>query len=84
MVKVECILEYNDLQLKRLVKVGEELEVTKDRANYLANERGLVKVVEVIPEPEKDPEVEEASEPVEETPEEKPVEKKAIKKARKK
>ena len=79
MVKVECILEYNDLQLKRLVKVGEELEVTKDRAEVLV-EKELVKVVEVIPEPEKDPEVEEASEPVEE----KPVEKKATKKARKK
>ena len=79
MVKVECILEYNDLQLKRLVKVGEELEVTKDRAEVLV-EKKLVKVVEVIPEPEKDPEVEEASEPVEE----KPVEKKATKKARKK
>lgn len=79
MVKVECILEYNDLQLKRLVKVGEELEVTKDRAEVLV-EKELVKVVEVIPEPEKDPEVEEASEPVEET----PVEKKATKKARKK
>ena len=84
MVKVECILEYNDLQLKRLVKVGEELEVTKDRAEVLV-EKELVKVVEVIPEPEKDPEVEEASEPVEETlEEEKPVEKKATKKARKK
>lgn len=79
MVKVECILEYNDLQLKRLVKVGEELEVTKDRAEVLV-EKELVKVVEVIPEPEKDPEVEEASEPVEET----LVEKKATKKARKK
>lgn len=79
MVKVECILEYNDLQLKRLVKVGEELEVTKDRAKVLV-EKELVKVVEVIPEPEKDAEVEEASEPVEE----KKVEKKPATKKRKK
>lgn len=79
MVKVQCILDYNDLQLKRLVKVGEELEVTKDRAEVLVNKE-LVKVVEVIPEPEKEPEVEEASEPVEE----KKVEKKpTTKKARK-
>ena len=79
MVKVECILDYNDLQLKRLVKVGEELEVTKDRAEVLV-EKELVKVVEVIPEPEKDAEVEEASEPVEE----KKVEKKPATKKRKK
>lgn len=79
MVKVQCILDYNDLQLKRLVKAGEELAVTKDRAEVLVNKE-LVKVVEVIPEPEKEPEVEEASEPVEE----KKVEKKpTTKKARK-
>lgn len=54
MVKVQCILDYNDLQLKRLVKVGEELEVTKERAEVLV-EKKLVKVVEVIPEEEKTP-----------------------------
>ena len=54
MVKVQCILDYNDLQLKRLVKVGEELEVTQDRAEVLV-EKELVKVVEVIPEEEKTP-----------------------------
>lgn len=54
MVKVQCILDYNDLQLKRLVKVGEELEVTKARAEVLV-EKELVKVVEVIPEEEKTP-----------------------------
>lgn len=54
MVKVQCILDYNDLQLKRLVKVGEELEVTKARAEVLV-EKGLVKVIEVIPEEEKTP-----------------------------
>lgn len=50
MVKVECIVTYNDLQLERLVKIGEELEVTKDRADTLV-EKGLVKVIEVIPAP---------------------------------
>lgn len=50
MVKVECIVTYNDLQLERLVKIGEELEVTKDRADTLV-EKGLVKVIEVIPDP---------------------------------
>lgn len=50
MVKVECIVTYNDLQLERLVKNGEELEVTKDRADTLV-EKGLVKVIEVIPDP---------------------------------
>ena len=54
MVKVQCILNYNDLQLKKLVKVGEELEVTKARAEVLV-EKELVKVVEVIPEEEKTP-----------------------------
>lgn len=62
MVKVECILDYNDLQLKRLVKAGEELEVTKDRAEVLTS-KNLAKVIEVIPEPEKEAEVKEAPEP---------------------
>jgi hypothetical protein len=59
MVKVECIVTYNDLQLERLVKIGEELEVTKDRADTLV-EKGLAKVIEVIPEPKvEQPKVEE-------------------------
>lgn len=53
MVKVQCIVTYNDLQLKRLVKIGEELEVTKERAEVLVDKE-LVKVVEVIPEPVKE------------------------------
>ena len=57
MVKVECIVTYNDLQLGKLVNAGEVLEVTKDRADYLVNERKLAKLVEVIPEPATDPEV---------------------------
>ena len=50
MVKVECTVTYNDLQLNRLVEKGEQLEVTKERADYLVNERELAKVIEVIPE----------------------------------
>ena len=72
MVKVQCILDYNDLQLKRLVKAGEELEVTKDRAEVLVTKE-LAKVVEVIPEPVKEPEVKKVSE-------KKPTTKKARKK----
>ena len=52
MVKVECIQEYDDLLLKERIPVGKQFEVAKDRADYLANERKLVKVVEVIPEGE--------------------------------
>lgn len=48
MVKVECITLYNDLQLNRLVTIGEELEVENERAKRLVN-KGLVKAIEVIP-----------------------------------
>lgn len=34
-VKVTCVVSYNDLKLKRLVKKGEVLTVTKDRAEEL-------------------------------------------------
>ena len=50
MVKIECIVSYNDVQLEKLVKIGDQLEVTEERANYLVNERKLAKVIEVIPE----------------------------------
>lgn len=50
MVKIECTVNYNDIQLNRLVQKGEQLEVTKERAEYLVNERELAKVIEVIPE----------------------------------
>lgn len=43
-MKVKCIIEYNDLQLRRLVKAGEELEVSEVRAEVLIN----AKVCEVI------------------------------------
>lgn len=59
MVKVECKVAYNDLQLNRLVNVGEVLEVTSDRAKTLENLE-LVKVLEEMPEPKvQEPEVEE-------------------------
>lgn len=76
MVKVECIVEYDDLQLNERIPEGKQFDVTNERADYLANERKLVKIIEVIPEPEKEPEVEVASEPVEE----KKVEKKPTRK----
>lgn len=76
MVKIECVVTYNDLELNRLVEAGEQLEVTKDRASYLVNERQLAKLIEVIPEPKvKEPEVKEVQEEVK-----KPVFKKANKK----
>lgn len=76
MVKIECVVTYNDLELNRLVKAGEQLEVTKDRASYLVNERQLAKLIEVISEPKvKEPEVKEVQEEVK-----KPVFKKANKK----
>jgi len=72
MVKIECIVTYDDLQLNRRVTIGEKLDVSKERAEYLVNERGLAKVVEVIPEEVKLEEVKEEA-PVE-TPVETPVE----------
>lgn len=49
MVKVQCTVAYNDLQLNKLINLNEVLEVTNERASYLVD-RGLVKVIEVIPE----------------------------------
>lgn len=57
MVKIECVITYNDLELGRLVQAGEQLDVSNDRADYLVNQRELAKVVEVIPEPATEPEV---------------------------
>ena len=34
-MKVKAICDYNDLQLKRLVKAGEEITVDENRANVL-------------------------------------------------
>ena len=52
-VKIECIVEYDDMQLDERIPVGKQFSVTKERANYLVNERGLAKIIEVIPELEK-------------------------------
>lgn len=58
MVKVKCIVDYNDLELNKLVTTKDDpYIVTNERADYLANERGLVEIIEVIPEdqPEEKP-----------------------------
>ena len=57
MVKVKCIVSYNDLQLNRLITLNEELKVTNERAKELVD-KGLVSVIEVIPEEVKKEEVE--------------------------
>ena len=43
MVKVKCILNYYDTKLNKSVSIGEELEVTDDRAKQLTK----AKVAEV-------------------------------------
>lgn len=63
MVKAECIVAYQDLQLNKLVNIGEVLDLTTERAEYLVS-RKLVKVLEVIPEEVKLEEVKEEA-PVE-------------------
>jgi hypothetical protein len=57
MVKIECTVTYNDLQLERQIKIGEQITVTNERADYLVNTKGYAKVIEVIPEEEKPEEV---------------------------
>lgn len=55
MVKVKCIVTYNDVELNKLITPNDEpFIVTKERAEYLANERGLVEIIEVIPDPTKE------------------------------
>lgn len=49
MVKVQCILNYNDLQLGKLITTKDDpFLVTEERAEVLVG-KNLVKVVEVIP-----------------------------------
>ena len=43
MLNVKCILNYYDTKINRTVEVGEEFEVTEDRAKQLTN----AKVAEV-------------------------------------
>ena len=47
MVKVKCILNYYDTKLNKSVSIGEELEVTDDRANQLVK----AKVAEITTTP---------------------------------
>ena len=49
-MKVKCVKEYYDLQLKKTVKVGEELEVTAARGKELTtvnNKAGVILCEEV-------------------------------------
>lgn len=47
MVNVKCILNYYDTKLNRNVVIGEEFEVTEDRAKQLTN----AKVAELVTTP---------------------------------
>ena len=47
MVKVKCILNYYDTKLNKSVPIGEELEVTDDRAKQLVK----AKVAELVTTP---------------------------------
>ena len=44
-VKVQCIKYYYDLELKRYIKVDEEIETRRERAEYLSEDRELVKII---------------------------------------
>ena len=52
-VKVECITTYNDLQLKKQINKGEDITVSKERADELIS-LGLVRQLEVIKELKKE------------------------------
>ena len=52
-VKVECITTYNDLQLKKQINKGEDITVSKERADELIS-LGLVRQLEVIKESKKE------------------------------
>lgn len=47
-MRVKCIKQYNDLQLNKLINVGDELEVADARGKILVN----AEVAEQIEEPE--------------------------------
>ena len=44
-VEIKAVKTYHDIELKRLVKTGEELTMKRERAEYL-EERGLVNILE--------------------------------------
>ena len=52
-VKVECTTTYNDLQLKKQINKGEQIVVSKERADELIS-LGLVRQIEVIKEDKKE------------------------------
>lgn len=41
MEKIKCIERYKDLELKKIIEENDELEVTKERAEYLVDVRKL-------------------------------------------
>lgn len=43
-IKVECIQDYRDLQLDRIVRTGEQFEVTEQRAALLLEEKVIKKI----------------------------------------
>ena len=52
-VKVECTTTYNDLQLKKQINKGEQIVVSKERADELISLK-LVRQIEVIKEDKKE------------------------------
>ena len=50
-MKVKAIKDYNDLQLKRLVKTDEEITVSEARGKELISKGVVVKIVEENTEP---------------------------------
>ena len=44
-MKVRAITKYRDLELKKIMVAGEEMEITKERAEHLIN-LGFVKKIE--------------------------------------
>lgn len=44
-MKVRVITKYRDLELKKIMVAGEEMEITKERAEHLIN-LGFVKKIE--------------------------------------
>lgn len=43
-IKVECIQDYRDLSLARIVRTGEQFEVTEQRAALLLEEKVIKKI----------------------------------------
>lgn len=43
-IKVECIQDYRDLQIDRIVRTGEQFEVTEQRAALLLEEKVIKKI----------------------------------------